>query len=79
VISVDFNEPALGCPLLLNDFRSLIYSVIKPAIFFKAVISLALFYNKKMKIRQTKLFKIGILCFLERFLKGVGYPVLKLK
>jgi hypothetical protein len=79
VTSVNFNEPALGCPPLLNGSPSLTYSAIEPAIFSRAATSLALFHGKKMKMRQAKLFEMGhVFVFLEKILKG-GCPALKLK
>jgi hypothetical protein len=47
--SVDFNEPALGCPPLLNSSPSLTYSAFEPAIFSRAATDLALFHGKKDK------------------------------
>jgi hypothetical protein len=63
MILVDFNEPALGYPPLLNGSPSLTYSVFKPAIFSRAATSLVLFHGKKIKIRQAKLFKIRYILF----------------
>src|SRR5256714_14316595 len=45
--SVGFNEPALGCPPLLNGSPSLTYSACEPAIFSRAATGLALFHGKK--------------------------------
>jgi hypothetical protein len=79
--SVDFNEPALGCPPLLNGSLSLIYFVFEPAIFSRAATGLALFHGKKIKIRQAKLFEIRPVMFFGKILAGggAGCPIFKLK
>jgi hypothetical protein len=64
---IGFNKPVLGCPPLLNNSPSLTYSALKPAIFSRAVTDLTLFYDKKIKIKQAKLFKISMLYFWKDF------------
>jgi hypothetical protein len=70
--SVDFNEPALGYPPLLNGSPSLAYSAVESAIFSRAATGLALFHGKKMKMRQAKLFEMGMSCFFGKILSGEG-------
>jgi hypothetical protein len=55
ITSVNFNEPTLGCPFLLNNSPSLTYFVFKPVIFSKAATDLTLFHDKKDKNKVSEI------------------------